>query len=81
MLDLGTGAERRLRAALPGPIAAPDATTGFTLLATDAPVVGALHGAASDLLLAYWRRIPVESLDVTGDAAAVTAAIAAADLG
>ena len=74
------------------PLAAPDATTGFTLVATDAPVdvtlrpnldakvVGALRGTASDLLLAYWRRIPVESLEVTGDAAAVAAAIAAADL-
>jgi uncharacterized protein (TIGR03083 family) len=74
------------------PIAAPGATTGFTLLATDAPVdvtlrphpdvpvVGALRGTASDLLLAYWRRIPVASLEATGDAAALTAAIAAADL-
>jgi uncharacterized protein (TIGR03083 family) len=74
------------------PLAAPDATAGFTLQATDAPVdvtlrpnpdatiVGALRGTASDLLLAYWRRVPVESLEVTGDAAAVTAAIAAADL-
>jgi uncharacterized protein (TIGR03083 family) len=74
------------------PIAAPDATTGFTLLATDAPVdvtlrpnpdapvVAALRGTASDLLLAYWRRIPVESLEMTGDAAALTAAIAAANL-
>jgi uncharacterized protein (TIGR03083 family) len=74
------------------PLAAPDATAGYTLLATDAPVdvtlrpspdakvVGALRGTASDLLLAYWRRVPVASLEVTGDAAAVTAAIAAADL-
>jgi uncharacterized protein (TIGR03083 family) len=74
------------------PLVAPDATTAFTLVATDAPVdvtlrpnpdakvVGALRGTASDLLLAYWRRIPVESLETTGDAAAVTAAIAAADL-
>src|SRR4051812_33898010 len=74
------------------PIAAPDATSGFTLVATDAPVdvtlrptpdapvVGALRGTASDLLLAYWRRIPVESLEVTGDAAALIAVIAAADL-
>jgi uncharacterized protein (TIGR03083 family) len=74
------------------PLFAPDATAGYTLLATDAPVdvtlrpsddaeiVGSLRGTASDLLLAYWQRIPVESLEVTGDAAAVTAAIAAADL-
>jgi uncharacterized protein (TIGR03083 family) len=74
------------------PIAAPRATAGFTLTATDAPVdvtlrpnpdatiAGGLRGSASDLLLAYWRRIPLESLEVTGDAAAVTAAIAAADL-
>jgi uncharacterized protein (TIGR03083 family) len=74
------------------PLAAPDATTGYTLLATDAPVdvtlranadatiVGTVRGTASDLLLADWRRVPVASLEVTGDAAAVTAAIAAADL-
>jgi uncharacterized protein (TIGR03083 family) len=74
------------------PIAAPEATTGYTLVATDAPVdltlrpnagaeiVGGLRGTASDLLLAYWRRIPVDALEVTGDAAAVRTAIAAADL-
>lgn len=74
------------------PLAAPDAPAGYTLLATDAPVdvtlrpnpdatvVGALHGTASDLLLVYWRRLPVDAVDVSGDGAAVAAAIGAADL-
>jgi uncharacterized protein (TIGR03083 family) len=74
------------------PVVSPRATTAFTMVATDAPVdvtlrpnpdapvVGGLQGTASDLLLAYWRRIPLDSLTVTGDAAAVAAAIAAAEL-
>src|SRR5262245_2392563 len=74
------------------PSAAPGTTVAYTLAATDAPlevtlratddapVVGALRGTASDLLLVYWRRIPVDRVDGSGDVAAVAAAIASADL-
>jgi uncharacterized protein (TIGR03083 family) len=74
------------------PIAAPDAASAFTLVATDAPVdvtlrpnpdarvVGALRGTASDLLLVYWRRLALDAVDVSGDAAAVAATISSADL-
>jgi uncharacterized protein (TIGR03083 family) len=74
------------------PIAAPGAPSAYALIATDAPVdvtlrpnpdatvLGTLRGRASDLLLVYWRRIPVDAVEVTGDAAALRAAIAAADL-
>jgi uncharacterized protein (TIGR03083 family) len=73
-------------------LAAPRAAHAYTLVATDAPVdvtlspnpdanvAGTLRGRASDLLLVYWRRIPVDAVEVTGDADAVAAAIAAADL-
>lgn len=74
------------------PLAAPDAPSAFTVVATDAPVdvtlrpnpgapvVGTLHGTASDLLLVYWRRLAVDAVDVAGDAAAVAATISSADL-
>lgn len=40
----------------------------------------ALRGAASDLLLALWRRLPVSALDVVGDAAVGAALLAMTNL-
>jgi len=41
----------------------------------------AMRGAASDLLLALWRRVPLESLDVVGDAAVAQRFVDATRLG
>ncbi len=46
----------------------------------DTAVVGARRGTASDLLLVYWRRLPLDTVDVSGDGAAIAATIGAADL-
>jgi uncharacterized protein (TIGR03083 family) len=74
------------------PIAAPRAASAYSLVATDAPVdvtlrpnrdapvAGTLRGPAADLLLVYWRRIPLDAVEVTGDADAVATAIMAAEL-
>jgi uncharacterized protein (TIGR03083 family) len=74
------------------PMAAPDAEVGYRLVATDAPVdvtlrarddaavAGTVRGTASDLLLVYWRRLPIDAVEVTGDASAVARAIASAEL-
>ncbi|HEY3724639.1 MAG TPA: maleylpyruvate isomerase family mycothiol-dependent enzyme [Acidimicrobiia bacterium] len=72
--------------------AAPSARAGFEVVTTDTPfgmtisatpdlpVVGSLRGTASDLLLVLWKRLPLSSVDVTGDAGAIAAAIAAIDI-
>ncbi len=64
----------------------------FTLVATDTPleitmtsdlalpVAGTLRGPASDLLLVTWGRLPLDAVEVTGDADAVAASIAAIDI-
>jgi uncharacterized protein (TIGR03083 family) len=74
------------------PAAATGAQSAFAVVATDVPleitmsakpelpVVGTLRGGASDLLLVFWKRLPLEAVDVTGDRAAIAAAIAAVDI-
>ncbi len=55
-----------------------DMPFGITISARpDLPIVGALRGTASDLLLVLWKRLPLGAVDATGDATAITAAIAA----
>jgi len=68
------------------------APVAFDVIATDAPleitmraaaelpVAGTLRGTASDLLLVLWRRLPLDTLEVSGDAAAIATAIAAIDI-
>jgi hypothetical protein len=48
--------------------------------APDLPVAGALCGPAGDLLLVGWKRLPIESVQVTGDAGAIAAAIDAINI-
>ena len=43
------------------------------------PIVGRLEGSASDLLLVLWGRLPLATLSLQGDAAAIAAAVAAID--
>jgi uncharacterized protein (TIGR03083 family) len=74
------------------PAYAKDARVAFDVTATDVPlqitmrsqpdlpVAGALRGPAGDLLLVVWERIPVDAVEVTGDADAITSAIAAIDI-
>lgn len=74
------------------PDAAAGATSAFTVIATDAPleitmtakpdlpVAGTLRGGASDLLLVFWKRLPLDAVDVTGDREAIADAIAAVDI-
>jgi uncharacterized protein (TIGR03083 family) len=42
----------------------------------DLPVVGSVKGTASDVLLVLWKRLPLSTVDTTGDASAIGAAIA-----
>jgi uncharacterized protein (TIGR03083 family) len=46
----------------------PDASGAFAVTREHAKGDCALRGAASDLLLALWRRTPLSSIDVVGDA-------------
>jgi uncharacterized protein (TIGR03083 family) len=74
------------------PNAAKGAASAFSVVATDAPlditmhagpalpVVGALRGGASDLLLVLWKRLPIDTVETSGDADAIAAAIAAIDI-
>jgi uncharacterized protein (TIGR03083 family) len=74
------------------PLVAKDVPAAFTVVATDAPfeitmtpspelpVAGSLRGTASDLLLVFWKRLPLDTVDVTGDPTAVAAAIASIDI-
>jgi uncharacterized protein (TIGR03083 family) len=74
------------------PAAAPGMRSAFRVTATDAPldvtirarpdlpVVGALRGGASDLLLILWKRLPIEAVEATGDVDLIAAAIAAIDI-
>lgn len=48
-------------------------------LQPDLPVVGALRGSASDLLLGLWKRLPIETVEATGDVASIADAIATID--
>ena len=58
-----------------------DTPFGMTISASpDLPVVGSLRGTASDVLLVLWKRLPLGSVEVTGDAKAIAAAIAAIDI-
>lgn len=58
-----------------------DADAERTLFAGSRDVPAAtLTGSAGDLLLAVWRRVPLEALTVDGDAAVASAMIAAVDL-
>ena len=62
-------------------VVTPDTPFGMTISASpDLPVVGSLRGTASDLLLVLWKRLPLGSVEVTGDADAIAAAIAAIDI-
>jgi uncharacterized protein (TIGR03083 family) len=50
------------------------------MLAADGrPDAGTLRGTASDLLLVLWRRVPLTTVAVEGDADAITATLLAAD--
>jgi uncharacterized protein (TIGR03083 family) len=75
------------------PIVTADPPAAFSVEITDAdggpdrvemlstlglPHAGKLRGTASDVLLVLWRRLPVTAVDVTGDPAAVDAALHAA---
>ncbi len=74
------------------PAASKGAAAAFEVIATDVPlevtmsagpdlpVAGALCGPASDLLLVGWKRLPIESVQVTGDAGAIAAAIDAINI-
>jgi uncharacterized protein (TIGR03083 family) len=74
------------------PAAAPGLRSAFGVTATDAPldvtmgsapdlpVVGALRGGASDLLLVLWKRLPLDAVEATGDVDLIAAAIAAIDI-
>lgn len=74
------------------PANATAAPVAFEVIATDAPlsvtmsaspelpVVGALRGTASDLLLVGWKRLPIEAVEATGDVDGIAAAIAAIDI-
>jgi uncharacterized protein (TIGR03083 family) len=69
------------------PDASKGAAAGFEVIATDAPlsvtmvaspdlrIAGSLRGPAADLLLVGWKRLSLDAVEVTGDAAAVAAAI------
>ncbi|SDG07981.1 TIGR03083 family protein [Blastococcus aurantiacus] len=58
-----------------------DADAERTLFAGSRPVpVATLTGTAGDLLLAVWRRVPLDALTVDGDAALAAAMIASVDL-
>lgn len=58
-----------------------DADAERTLFAGSRPFPAAtLTGAADDLLLAVWRRVPVDALTVNGDAALAATMIASVDL-
>ena len=59
-----------------------DADAERTLFAGSRPFPAAtLTGTAGDLLLAVWRRVPLDVLTVDGDAALAAAMIASVDLG
>jgi uncharacterized protein (TIGR03083 family) len=78
--ELLPAAARGMRAAFE--MITTDAPLSLTMSATpDLPVVGALHGTASDLLLVGWKRLPVSAVDATGDADAIAGAIASIDHG
>jgi uncharacterized protein (TIGR03083 family) len=71
------------------PDAAPGAPVAFEMITTDTPfsitmsaapdlpVIGSLTGTASDLLLVFWKRLPIATVATTGDVDAITRAIAA----
>jgi hypothetical protein len=47
----------------------PDPTTdAFTVTREHAKGDCAIRGAASDILLGLWRRLPISALDIVGDA-------------
>ncbi|MGZ4688696.1 MAG: maleylpyruvate isomerase family mycothiol-dependent enzyme [Acidimicrobiia bacterium] len=74
------------------PAAASGMQRAFQVVATDTPlditmsakpelpIVGSLCGGASDLLLVLWKRLPLETVDATGDVEAIAAAISAIDI-
>lgn len=61
-------------------VSATDAPLDLTIGSTpDLPVVGALRGSASDLLLVLWKRRPLEAVEASGDVDQIAAALAAID--
>jgi len=57
-----------------------DAAGGYTVTREHAKGDAALRGTANDLLLALWRRVPIDDLDVIGDHAVAERLLARTNL-
>ena len=53
---------------VPGEWTVREGTDGFDVVREHSKGDCAIRGAASDILLALWRRVPLEACDVVGDA-------------
>ncbi len=56
-----------------------DAANPRVLFGAAADAVATVHGRASDLVYVAWRRLPLDTVEVSGDRAAAEAALAAID--